>query len=329
MRRPLGLPVAAALVGLLATVAGTTSANAEPDDAARKTQYDNYVALGDSFTAGPLIHPIRLDRPLGCVVSARNYPALLASYFDVETYTDASCSAAHSSHLWKPQQTPLGTNARQLDALSKDTDLVTLGIGGNDFELFGSLLSDCTAVRDQNPKGSPCKKKFTTKKGVDTKFRDATRIRGHIARSVRAIHKHAPNAKVAVVGYLRILPPIGTCDAVPFADGDYVWGNKLQRRLNKSLRLGATRNDATYINMYPASVGHDACGSGVAWVNGKQIDLLRAMSFHPFAKGMVGIAKQTYRQLTGEKAPARVKPYDTGAPTANRAVVKRLARLLP
>ncbi|UYM04490.1 SGNH/GDSL hydrolase family protein [Solicola gregarius] len=323
----LRVPIAAALVGLLAAVAGTTSAQAgQPDDGSRRAHYDDYVALGDSFTSGPLIHPIRLDRPLGCVVSARNYPALLAAQLDVETYTDVSCGGARSSNLWKPQETPLGTNARQLDALSKDTDLVTLGMGGNDFGLFGSLISDCTEVRDQNPTGSPCKNKFT-ENGVDTKLRDAKRIRGHIARSVRAIHKRAPSAEVAVVGYVRILPPIGTCDAVPFADGDYAWGDKLERRLNKSLRLGAERNGATYINMYPASIGHDACGSGVAWVNGSKIDLLRAMSFHPFAKGMVGIAGETYRQLTGRTAP-RVKPFDTGAATAGKREAKRFAELL-
>ncbi|MGH3926352.1 MAG: SGNH/GDSL hydrolase family protein, partial [Pseudonocardiaceae bacterium] len=37
----------------------------------------HYVALGDSFAAGPFILPQRTD-PLGCARSTRNYPALVA-----------------------------------------------------------------------------------------------------------------------------------------------------------------------------------------------------------------------------------------------------------
>lgn len=322
--------VAAAIAALVTTVAAPVSATA-PDDARgpdlRRTHYDDYVAMGDSFTAGPLIHPIRLDRPLGCVVSARNYPARLAAYFDVGSYTDVSCSGARTKHLRKPQKTALGTNAPQLDALSPDTDLVTLGMGGNDFGLFGSMIDTCTEVAKGHPRGKPCKKAFTNKRGVDTKMRDARRIRRHTARSVRRIARHAPNAKIVVIGYLRLLPPIGTCDDVPFARGDYRWGNRVERRLNKSLRQGAERNGATYVSMWRASIGHDACSGGVSWVNGAKIDLLRAMSFHPFAKGMKGIARETYRQLTGNSAP-RVKPYDTGAPTARRGQAARLLRAL-
>ena len=321
--------IAAALAAVVTTVAAPASATASDggSDAVARAHVDDYVALGDSFTAGPLIHPIRLDRPLGCVVSARNYPARLAAYFDVESYTDVSCSAARSKHLREPQKTALGTNAPQLDALSPDTDLVTLGMGGNDFGLFGSMIDTCAEVAKGHPRGKPCKKHFTNKRGVDTKMRDARRIRRHTARSVRAIAKHAPNAKIVVIGYPRLLPPIGTCDDVPFARGDYRWGNRVELRLNKSLRLGAERNGATYVGMWRASVGHDACSGGVSWVNGATIDLLRAMSFHPFAKGMKGIARETYRQLTGTKAP-RVKPYDTGAPTARRGQAARLLRIL-
>lgn len=322
--------LAAAALAVVVTAVAVPASSVTLDDARGhdigRTHYDDYVAMGDSFTAGPLIHPIRLDRPWGCVVSARNYPARLASYFHVDTYRDVSCSGARSEHLRKPQETALGTNAPQLEVLSHDTDLVTLGMGGNDFGLFGGLIDTCASVRDRNPAGAPCKKEFTVK-GVDTKMRDAKRIRGHVARSVRAIHKRAPHARIVVVGYLRILPPAGTCDAVPFARGDYRWGDRVQRRLNRSLRFGAERNGATYVNMYPASRGHDACSVGVAWVNGATTDLLRAAAFHPFAAGMQGIARETYRQLTGRTAP-RTKPYDTGAPTVRTGRAGVFARLV-
>ncbi|HVK36487.1 MAG TPA: SGNH/GDSL hydrolase family protein, partial [Microlunatus sp.] len=39
----------------------------------------DYVALGDSFSAGPLVPEARSD-PAGCFRSTNNYPAYLAGY---------------------------------------------------------------------------------------------------------------------------------------------------------------------------------------------------------------------------------------------------------
>ena len=58
----------------------------------------DYVALGDSFTAGPLIPMAREDAP-GCFRSTNNYPAYLAGLLDVATYRDASCSGASTADM--------------------------------------------------------------------------------------------------------------------------------------------------------------------------------------------------------------------------------------
>ena len=39
----------------------------------------DYVALGDSYSAGPLVTTVRSD-PSGCVRSTDNYPAFLAGW---------------------------------------------------------------------------------------------------------------------------------------------------------------------------------------------------------------------------------------------------------
>lgn len=291
------LLVGAATMAL--AVAGVPAA-AAPGDVVTPGESIDYVALGDSYSAGPLVPAQRLD-PLGCLRSTNNYPAFLAGYFAVDSYVDVTCSGAETADLDRRQQktiVPGPSPALQLEALTAETDLVTLGIGGNDYTLFGSMIEVCGKVAELDPKGAPCKRHFT-KRGVDTKLRDATRIQKRVARVLRGIATRAPAAQVYVVGYPRLLPEKGTCKAVGFAAGDYRWGNKIERRLNKSLRLAAAETGASYVNLYPASRGHDACAGNEAWINGKTLNPLRAADFHPFLRGMRGMAQETYRQLTG------------------------------
>ncbi|WP_193614231.1 SGNH/GDSL hydrolase family protein [Nocardioides lijunqiniae] len=315
--------VAAAAVVLTVTAAPavTTSAGAAPNAPSAPSEPSeprgvvtgdepiDYVALGDSYSAGPLIPAQRLD-PVGCLRSTNSYPAFLAGYFGVRSYVDVTCSGAQSVDLTKRRQTtivPGPKPAPQVAALSSGTDLVTVGIGGNDRTLFGSMIEVCEKVAPTAPKGAPCRRHFTNRKGVDTKLRDATRIQANVGRVLRTVARRAPSAEVYVVGYPRLLPQRGTCRQVAFAAGDYRWGNRVERRLNRSLRRAAARNGATYVDLYPASRGHDACAGREAWINGSKLKPLRAANFHPFLRGMRGAAQEIYRQLTdGATAPANV-----------------------
>lgn len=269
----------------------------------------DYVALGDSFSAGPLVPALQLA-DLGCVRSTNNYPAFLADYFDVASFIDVTCSGAETADLYKQRQStiiPGPAPAYQVKALSKATDLVTVGIGGNDYGLFGSMISDCGELAKERPNGAPCKARFTNRKGVDTKLRDAKRIQRDVARSLRAVRRHAPHAEVYVIGYPRLLPERGSCDAVGFAKRDYAWGNRIERRLNLSLKNAAKATGARYVDLYPASRGHDACAQQEAWINGKNLKPLQAANFHPYLRGMRGAAQAIYHQLTGGRtAPAGI-----------------------
>jgi hypothetical protein len=265
--------------------------------------YQHYVALGDSYSAGPLIPQQRPD-PLGCLKSTNNYPAFLATYLSLPTYTDVTCSGAETTDMRERQQTivPGPAPAPQLDALTPDTDLVTLGIGGNDYGLFGSMISTCEEVAAQDPDGSPCKDHYTVD-GVDTKKRDARRIEALVAEVVAEIRDRAPEADVFVIGYPRILPERGTCAEVPFAAGDYKWGNQVERILNRSLQNAAEDNGASFVDLYPASEGHDACAGQQAWINGSELKPTQAANFHPYLVGMRGMSRAAYRQITGLTAP--------------------------
>lgn len=296
--------------GLLCAVlsAALIAVSTAPAHAADEVEFEHYVALGDSYTAGPLI-PAQLPGPLGCFRSSANYPAFLATYFRVRTFTDVSCSAARTEHLFEsqtgilPGSLPENTNAPQLLALTPETDLVTLGIGGNDFGLFGEMIDQCADLAAERPDAyAPCREHFTVR-GVDTKLRDARAIQGNVDQALAAIKKRAPRATVVVVNYLHILPETGTCANVPFAAGDYRWGTRVHQALNTSLRKAARKHRAEYVDMYAASVGHDACAAPrEQWVNGATIRP-RAFNYHPFRSGMAAIARTTYTQLTGEAAP--------------------------
>lgn len=264
----------------------------------------DYVALGDSYSAGPLI-PLQRPDPSGCLRSFNNYPAYLAGYLAVATYRDVTCSGARVADFTRPQETivPGPPPKPQLAALSAETDLVTVGIGGNDFGLFSSMIKTCQEVRAQDRHGKPCKRHFTNAKGVDTKLRDAKRISRHVRKGLRKVHRTAPNAQVFVVGYPRLLPESGTCAEVPFATGDYAWGNHVERVLNRSIRRAARATGSTYVNLYPASRGHDACAGQEAWINGSELDPARAADFHPFKVGEHQMGRAVYAKITGLVAP--------------------------
>lgn len=222
-------------------VLGATAAPAAADPVrAAAPAYQKYVALGDSFTAGPMIP----WNSTWCFRSNNNYPAWLATdlglYYEPGAFRDVSCSSADTANLTQPQPTPtpelnLASQSPQLDAVTLDTDLVTLGMGGNDYGVFGSIIT-CGDYREQDPTGTPCRDHYTVG-GIDTLSAALDNTGRNLKRSVALIKERPPGAKVVLVGYPRLLPPTGYCpDVVPFADGDYAGADSLNREQQRWLR---------------------------------------------------------------------------------------------
>ncbi len=101
-----------------------------------------YVSLGDSYTAGPFILPPAPGAPLDCLQSARDYPHLTAAALGL-SLTDVSCSGATTENLTTTAQYP--DQPRQFNSLSSSTQVVSVGIGGNDKGLFLNTLITCGA----------------------------------------------------------------------------------------------------------------------------------------------------------------------------------------
>ncbi|MEW6473913.1 MAG: SGNH/GDSL hydrolase family protein [Actinomycetota bacterium] len=283
--------VAACLFAALAGPATAFPTGAE--DSARPT---SYVALGDSYTAGPGI-PNQLPESGACGRSDHNYPHLVAAALGVERFTDVSCGSATTDHMAQAQPLPGGlTNGPQLDALGDDVDLVTLGIGGNDIG-FGEIIVTCAVRSAVLPITAPCRDHYHRNGDELGRRIDATAPK--VAAVLAAIRGRAPAARILVVGYPVILPADGPgCwPLMPVAAGDVAWLRTVQGRLNAMLAGEAARAGATFVDTYSSSVGHDVCRlPGRKWVEGF-VPTAPASPVHPNALGMANTAEQVLESL--------------------------------
>lgn len=282
----------AAVSTVVLLIVSTTAATAA------ERSYRSYVALGDSYTSGPLIPLPRFD-PLFCGKSTQNYPSILAAALRVRSYTDISCGGADTTNMTQPQSVFLGRNPAQFSALSPRTDLVTLGIGGNDYGVFGTLVGTCPSLRASDPTGNPCQDRFTVG-GVDTVKAKIADTGKNVEKVSAGIHARSPRADVLVIGYPRIAPESGYCPKIlPFAEGDYAWLNDVEKALNSAIEKAvAADGKSSFVDTFGPSAGHDACApKGAAWINGQHTNLLAAAAYHPYRTGMAGVAAVILRHL--------------------------------
>jgi lysophospholipase L1-like esterase len=258
-----GLVVAAVCV-LVPAVAGATS----------------YVSIGDSYTSGPGITPYSPTAPPNCGQSELNYPHLVAKALNL-SLTDVSCGGATTSDETESQ---FSGQAPQDDALSASTEVVTIGMGGNDGGLFGTLLNGCSQIDavEGSPIKAACREKYAT-------YVAETFAADKPAQEAALVHikELAPNAKVFVVGYPEITPAHGTCvSQFPWHEADLKWfRNKVQKVGNKSVKEGAKAHGATFVDTFKASEGHNACQAvGTRWIE-PILNPLLGVPVHPNAKG--------------------------------------------
>ncbi|MGH3785962.1 MAG: SGNH/GDSL hydrolase family protein [Pseudonocardiaceae bacterium] len=266
----------------------------------------HYVALGDSYAAGPGIPVLRPD-PIGCHRSTSSYPALVATALRADETTDVSCSGARTDNMTVAQQVPLGINPPQFDALRPDTDLVTLTIGGNDIG-FSDIFQTCVRLGATNPLGNPCERRATAG-GIDIYAQRIAAAAPKVAAVLKGIRERSPGATVLLVGYLRILPPaVGCYPVFPIARGDVPYLDGVQQRLTAMLadQAGAGAHGAVFVNTYAGSSGHDACQlPGIKWVEGTA-PTSPATPVHPNALGMDAVADvvlDTLSELDEATAP--------------------------
>jgi lysophospholipase L1-like esterase len=271
---------------VLATVLGLISTSS-----VAQAETLNYVALGDSYSAASGVLPSDPTAPLLCLRSTRNYPHVIAAGTGARL-TDVTCGAAETKHFTTAQYPGVPP---QVDAVSTDTDLVTMTIGGNDSSVFiGAILACGSAGIVTLGHGSPCKNLY------GSYFEDTIRNTTYpaLVAALRAVRTKAPGAEVAILGYPWIVPATGGCfDKMPIATGDVPYVRSLQATLNDAVQRAAAATGATYVDMAGVSNGHDACQPiGVRWIE-PVLQTTNPVVVHPNALGEAKMAEQTVAVL--------------------------------
>jgi lysophospholipase L1-like esterase len=290
-RRPLAVLAASLVVtvtGALLAPAAAPAASGEQDARAEGVRY---VAMGDSYSAASGVLPLAVPSPPQCLRSSRNYPHVIARRTGARL-TDVTCGGAETGDYAEGQYPGV---APQLDALGRRTRLVTMTIGGNDGGVFiGAILKCGVAGVSTLGQGSPCRDQYGA--SFERTVRQDTFPA--LVRALRAVHREAPNARVAILGYPWIVPERGGCfDKMPIATGDVPYLRSLQRTLNDAVRRAAARTGSRYVGMNRASHGHDACKpAGVRWIE-PVLQGTNPVVVHPNALGERRMAERTITVL--------------------------------
>lgn len=282
-------PVVAVLAAATLVLGGAPVASGA--DVARADRPPRYVAMGDSYSAATGVLPTVPTAPPQCLRSERNYPHVIARRVEVRL-RDVTCGGAETGDYFEEQSPGV---APQLDALNRRTRLVTMTIGGNDNGVFiGTILKCGTEGVSTLGKGRPCKKEY----GRSFVRTIRTRTAPALVKALRAVHRRAPRAEVAILGYPWIVPERRGCfDRMPIARGDVPYLRNIQRVLNVVVERAADATGSTYVDLSRASDGHDACKArGVRWIE-PVLQGTNPVVVHPNALGERKLARRAIRVL--------------------------------
>lgn len=250
-----------------------------------------YVALGDSYSSLPADATAGdSQQERSCGRSTRNYPKLVAAALGIppESLRDNTCGGADTGDAFASQhagsaKTGYYDAAPQLTGIVPTTSLVTISLGGNDGDLYSSILESCV----------PAPRSTAVRCTADQRTRPARLSDGAVAsrlqritaaneRIIRAVRARSPRARIVLVGYPAVFAGDRTCAAIaPFRAQSIPWMRSvITERLNRAVQRAAVAEGAEYIDMEPASQGHELC-SARPWINGTT-ELPRAAAMHPF-----------------------------------------------
>lgn len=258
--------------GALGGAALVAIAAVAPTSAA--TGPDQYVALGDSYSAG-----VGTRAPVdSCYRSPFGYPALIAQQRGL-SFSYQACSGAQTSDVL----------AGQLSTLSSRTSYVTITIGGNDLG-FTSVLAECA----KPSWWGSCNAKIDAARRVL-----AGQLPARLDAVYGAIHDRATDATVAVVGYPRLFNG-QDCNALTFfSPAEEARLNQSADMLSSTSAARAKAHGDQFVDVRSAFTGHAVCDNP-EWVNGLSWPV--GESYHPNRAGNVAYANLVSPVLTGSSA---------------------------
>ncbi|MFL6171972.1 MAG: SGNH/GDSL hydrolase family protein [Marmoricola sp.] len=265
--RAAGMALVAALSLVLSGCGAGGFGGKEP--ANLDTSIKSYVALGDGFAAAPYVG--RTTSKDGCLRSELNYPQQVATALGVTDFKDVSCLGATTKAItdsYRPPGAKRDVKA-QLDAVTKDTELVTITVGLSDGNLLNSIFRICTAA--------PCGNEVIAKKVVD----QLNQISTDLPATIRAVVAKAPQAYVVVVGYPELMPLENGCKTLPrMNDDQWSYANLAWDRFTTAVGSAARQAGATFVDVQRLSADHPPC-SKHPWVSGGTSVKGKSVAYHP------------------------------------------------
>lgn len=249
----------------------------------------HYVAMGSSFAAGAGIGATKPGTPQRCQRTSLNYASILAQRLSLDL-SDQSCGGATTTHLLNPwNELPA-----QLDAVTADTQLVTVTVGGNDLNYVGHLfMAGCdpeTGLRTPE-RIIPCQQLQ-----LPTEAEYAS-VQANLTRIGNEVRRRAPGATLVFVQYVTLIPE-GTCAATGLSFEQARDLRNLGQRLAEITRNAADATGARVLHADLLSEAHTACGEE-PWSKAApaQGDEVPGAPWHPNATGHAAIAQELVEML--------------------------------
>ncbi len=238
---------------------------------------DRYVALGSSIASGFGIS----EQKSVCGRSSRNYAQLIAARYGLKL-VDVSCGAAVIPNIVDTKQ---GDNPPQIDAVTADTKLITISVGGNDIVFNGTALS-C---------GNPATH-CTAPAGLDAKL---AALPGQLQTMVNKLRAKAPSARIVFVTYPREMPTTN-CAAMSLTDDELAMLRAMGDKLEATFVTVFTHSDVVLVDPYTAPGDHTACAPASArWTNGYAVPTGEGFAYHPTVLGHQTMAALVEKALAG------------------------------
>ena len=282
-RAAAGLALLAVLAPLLSACGSGGFGGKQPESL--DTSITRYVALGDGFAAAPYVG--RTTDEDGCLRAELNYPQQVATSLGVPDFKDVSCVGATTKAVTGPFRPPGAKKdvAAQLDAVTPDTDLVTISIGIMNSSLLTGMFDICVA--------QPCGTKVLPKDLVD----QLNQLTTDLPATIRAITDKAPQAYVVVVGYPELLPFVRDCKALPkMDDTQWSYANRAWRQFSTTVGSSARQAGAAYVDVRRLSEEHAPC-SEHPWVNTDAAVPGKSFAYHPKALEQSAVAEAVVGQV--------------------------------
>lgn len=232
----------------------------------------NYVALGDSYSAG--VGAGGTTSGGDCDRSTNAYPALWAAAHSPASFTFAACSGATTTDVLNSQ----------VSSLSSSTTLVSLTIGGNDAG-FSSVMQTCVLGSTDD-----CVNAVNTAKAYIQ-----NQLPAKLDTTLQTIHNDAPNATIDFLDYPDFYD-LSVTDCIGLSQQDHVAINSGSDTLASAVSAAAARNNATFVDVRSSFSGHELCDS-TEWLH--SITWPIGDSYHPTAAGQQGGYLPAFTRATG------------------------------